>query len=253
MKIFLHGASGRIGRLILAEILRAEDLEIVGVYYIDSKLPEEYEKLKIEKIEDINKVDYDCLIDFSSAEACRNLIGILRHDPKPMVIGTTGLQESDISTIKKIAEVAPVFLAENFSFGVAILNSIISEYSKKLKEFDVEILEVHHKKKLDSPSGTAIGMAENAKKSLDRNSAFVYDRNKNPIKREDIGIQSIRGGDIVGKHTIMYFGDGEFLEFSHTALNRRLYSNGAIMAARFLKDKKPSLYDMKDMASETEE
>jgi 4-hydroxy-tetrahydrodipicolinate reductase len=192
----------------------------------------------------------DIVIDFSLPEACEALLEAAIKTPKPLVIGTTGLNVHQLNLLKQASESMPILYATNMSLGVALLNKLVYQASAALEGFDIEIVEMHHKHKKDAPSGTALTLAESAStaRGLDLNKVRVSGRDGNIGERskDEISVMALRGGDIVGRHTVGFYNDGEFIELNHTATSRNTFSKGAIRAGAWLADKKPGLYSISD-------
>ena len=167
-----------------------------------------------------------------------------------MVIGTTGLNEHQQNLIVTASEQAPILYATNMSLGVALLNKLVGIASSSLRDFDIEIVEMHHRYKKDAPSGTALTLADTAAKARDLNlsDVRVSGRNGNIGARtkDEISVMALRGGDIVGKHTVGFYNDGEFIELNHTATSRDTFAKGAIFAGKWLVNQKNNLYTIQD-------
>jgi 4-hydroxy-tetrahydrodipicolinate reductase len=192
----------------------------------------------------------DIVIDFSLPQACEMLLETAMKNPKPLVIGTTGLNTHQINLLKQASELMPVLYATNMSLGVALLNKLVYQASAALEGFDIEIVEMHHRHKKDAPSGTALTLSESAAagRNLDINKVRVSGRDGNIGQRtkDEIAVMALRGGDIVGRHTVGFYNDGEFLELNHTATSRNTFSKGALRAAAWLADKPAGLYSISD-------
>lgn len=188
----------------------------------------------------------DIIVDFSSPEVTNQLVEIAYKNNIPIVIATTGLSKKDIAMIKKYAEYIPIFQSANMSFDVALLKNILKNITVQLSDVDIEISETHHNQKKDSPSGTAKMLAEAINETLGYKKKIVYGRVKKR-KKNEIGISSIRGGNIVGEHTIQFFSNYETLEIKHTVYSRKVFVEGALKAVRFLIVKEPGLYNMDDL------
>ena len=191
----------------------------------------------------------DVLIDFTFHEATVEHLRQAVSAKKPMVIGTTGFTDDEIGTIGKLAPEIPCVQAPNMSMGVNLMFKVVEDMAKALGDgFDVEIMEAHHHHKKDAPSGTAVKLAQNLATALGRNleQVGVYERHGMIGERrpEEIGIQTIRGGDIVGEHTVLFAGVGERLELTHRAHSRDNFARGAVKAAMWIVNKPPGLYDM---------
>jgi len=183
-------------------------------------------------------------------EACEALLEEAIKTPKPLVIGTTGLNAHQLNLIKEASEIMPVLYATNMSLGVALLNKLVHQASAALEGFDIEIVEMHHRHKKDAPSGTALTLAESAAKGRNLNLDDVRvsgrDGNIGERSKDEIAVMALRGGDIVGRHTVGFYNDGEFIELNHTATSRNTFSKGALRAGKWLAEQKPGLYTISD-------
>ncbi|MDU5325660.1 4-hydroxy-tetrahydrodipicolinate reductase [Campylobacter ureolyticus] len=217
----------------------------------------EYENAKVVALFDKNSSNLedffkssDVVIDFSMPEGTKALLEFAKKNPKPLCIGTTGLSKDELNLMKEISKNMPILYATNMSLGVAVLNKLAFLASKALSEFDAEILEMHHRYKKDAPSGTALTLAKNVAKArnLDLDKVRVSGRDGiiGQRSKDEIAVMSLRGGDIVGRHTAGFYGNGEFIELNHTATSRATFANGAIKAAIWLSSQKNGLYDIND-------
>ncbi len=249
-KVGVFGATGRVGRLIIEDL--KEDSEIgLGAVFVRRELDFSIDpEVLVTKELDTFLNASDVVIDFSLPEACEALLEATLKNPKPLVIGTTGLNEHQLNLIKEVSNVAPVLYATNMSLGVALLNKLVYEASKALRDFDIEIVEMHHRYKKDAPSGTALTLANSAAKArdLDLDSVRVSGRDGNIGQRskDEIAVMALRGGDIVGRHTVGFYNDGEFIELNHTATSRHTFSKGAIKAAKWIVNQPNGLYGISD-------
>jgi len=196
--------------------------------------------------------DFDVLIDFSRPEASLNAISICKNYGKAMVIGTTGFSDNELEEIKKASTQIPIVFAPNMSVGVNLTLKLLETSAKVIgQNSSIEIIETHHRYKVDSPSGTALKMGEVVANALGRDLAkcAVYGREgiDEPRDLNTIGFSSIRGGDVVGDHTVIFFMDGERVEITHKASSRMIYANGAVRAANWLHNKPSGLYSMQDV------
>ncbi|MBT6232191.1 MAG: 4-hydroxy-tetrahydrodipicolinate reductase [Nitrosomonadales bacterium] len=261
INIIVVGASGKMGQAIIKEILESSDLHLVRAIDIKSsprighdagELFGVQSNIKISSDLSIDDLEADVLIDFTRPEASMNYIDFCLKNNLGYVLGTTGFSESEKNKISNAAKKIPICFAPNMSIGVNVLISLVEKATQSLhEEFDIEILEAHHKHKVDSPSGTAIRLGEEVAKASNRNlkDNAVYSREGIQKAREkgDIGFSVIRGGDIVGDHTVVFAGDGERIELTHKAGSRTTFSKGAIKAAKFLKKQTHGLFDMFDV------
>lgn len=261
MKICMAGACGRMGRRILEMAIMAEDASVGGAFdtpqNAGTRLEAGTESGKPQIITvgsdaaaEIAKSDV--LIDFTHASVCVNNARIAVESGKPAVIGTTGLSEADQAALKKLAEKMPIVYAPNMSVGVNLLFKLTSQVARALgPEYNCEIVEIHHNLKKDSPSGTAVRLAENAaaELGLDYSKDVAHGREGliGERPKRQIGMHALRGGDVVGEHVVHFIGPGERIELAHRSNTRDHYANGALTACRFALSAKPGLYDMQDV------
>lgn len=250
LKIGVFGASGRVGKLILEEIEKTQDLEIGAVFVrreLDFSLPEG--SFVTNDIAEFIQC-CDVIIDFTTPEATRILLQALLENPKPCVIGTTGLLQEDFTLINQASLNAPILYATNTSMGVAVLNKVVANVSKILNQADIEISEIHHRHKVDAPSGTALTLAQSCANARDvaLEDVMITDRKVAHKRKEgEISVVSLRGGDVAGRHTVGFYMNGEYLEFTHNATSRATFAKGAIVCARWLYDKSPRIYEIYDV------
>ena len=192
----------------------------------------------------------DVVIDFTIKEGAINLLNYARTDPKPLVIGTTGLGEDGANLLKLASAAMPILYATNMSLGVAVLNRLAALASKALREFDAEIVEQHHRHKKDAPSGTALTLGERvaAARGLNLKDVLVTGRDGlvGARSKDEIAILAVRGGDVVGRHTVGFYNEGEFIELNHTATSRATFAKGAIKAAIWVAGQQSGLYGIDD-------
>lgn len=250
VKVGVLGANGRVGRLIIDDLKLTDNISLSSVYVrnsLDFSIdPSVLVSTDIRSF--LNACDI--VIDFSLPEACESLLEAALETPKPIVIGTTGLNVHQLNLLKQASENMPILYATNMSLGVALLNKLVYQASAALEGFDIEIVEMHHKHKKDAPSGTALTLAESAAtgRSLELDKVRISGRDGNIGERskDEIAVMALRGGDIVGRHTVGFYNDGEFIELNHTATSRNTFSKGAIRAAAWLVDKNAGLYSISD-------
>lgn len=239
LKVGVFGATGRVGQLVI-DALRKESDAGVSVIYVRGQLDFSVDpSILITNDMKAFLSACDVVIDFSLPDACELLLEqALKAHPKPLVIGTTGLSDHQLNLMKQASEEMPILYATNMSLGVALLNQLVATASKALADFDIEVLEMHHRHKKDAPSGTALTLAEHAAhaRDLDLDKVRVSGRDGNIGERSDdeIAVMALRGGDIVGRHTVGFYNEGEFIELNHTATNRATFAKGAIRAAKWL-------------------
>ena len=250
IKVGVFGASGRVGKLLLENIKDEKEMSLSTVF-VRNSLDFSIDP-SVLVTSDMHSFLNACdiIIDFSLPDACESLLEEAIKTPKPLVIGTTGLSPHQLNLLKQASEIMPVLYATNMSLGIALLNKLVYQASSALEGFDIEIVEMHHRHKKDAPSGTALTLSESAAKArgLDINKVRVSGRDGNIGERtkDEISVMALRGGDIVGRHTVGFYNDGEFIELNHTATSRSTFSKGALRAAGWLADKKAGLYSISD-------
>ena len=247
LKIIINGISGKMGQEVYKEINSLSDCEVVcGV---DKNSDNRY----IPVYDDVKEIkeEADIIIDFSTPEGTLNILEYAKKKSIPVVIATTGFNSSQMDIIKNYSKSIPIFYSSNMSFEVNVMCEVVSSLAKKFNDSDIEIIETHHRNKVDSPSGTALMLANSINESLDNSKEYVYDRHCVRQRRNDkeIGIHSVRGGTVVGKHTVIFIGDNESFEITHNVESRNIFAKGAIKAAKYLVSQKNGLYNMKDLVS----
>lgn len=246
IKIILNGCSGKMGKMVIASASQFENIKIVAG--ID-KFKTELGFHIFDCPDDVN-VEYDVLLDFSRADALKGLLNLTEKTKKPLVICSTGFSKEDLDLIDEKSKTLPLFRSANMSLGINLINSLLKKVAPLLYgNYDIEIVEKHHNQKVDSPSGTAILLADTIKDSLEDETQYVYGRQGHK-KREtnEIGIHAIRGGSIVGDHDVIFAGTGEVIELTHKAISREVFAVGALKACEYMsKVSKPGLYNMDDV------
>ncbi|KPJ72111.1 hypothetical protein AMJ52_07430 [candidate division TA06 bacterium DG_78] len=250
IKIVLCGAGGRMGREIINVVRECDDIEIIagiespGNEFIGKTISD----ITIEV--DISKViqTADCVVDFTNHTATIENLKKVKNYKKPFVTGTTGFSQSEFNEIKKFSQTFPILIAPNMSMGVNHLYNLVKWTATKLADYDIEIVETHHRGKKDAPSGTAKAIARSISESKP-DTKFTYGREGTigERKRGEVCIHAIRGGDVAGEHRVVFLGEGEFIELRHYATSRRCFAFGALAAVRFVIDKPPGLYTMQDI------
>lgn len=246
IKVLINGCNGKMGQELAKEIKITQDIEVLcGVDRIDTgdnNFP------VFTNIEDINLTP-DVIIDFSVPESTFKILEFAKKNKIPTVIATTGLSEEQIQKLEELSKVFPIFRSANMSYEINLMAKLVAELAKKLNNSDIEIIETHHNRKIDSPSGTALILADSINKALDNKMNYEYDRHSKREKRTktEIGIHSIRGGNEVGKHSVIFFGNNESFEITHNVNSRAVFAAGAIKAAFFLVHKENGLYNMNDI------
>ncbi len=255
VRVAVAGAAGRMGRLIVKNVVEDEELELaqafdlreigkdagelagvgrVGVPITDAR--------KMEKV-----LDADVLVDFTVAEGAVENIRIASEKGVKLVVGTTGFTEEHWRKIEEFCKRVPAVISPNFSVGVNIFWKLVEIAAGFLRDYDIEILEMHHRFKKDAPSGTALKAAEIVKKVVgDRK--LVFGREGVCPREDEIGVLAIRGGDVVGEHTVFFIGMGERIEITHRAWSRQAFASGAIKAVKWIaKVDEPGIYGMNDV------
>jgi 4-hydroxy-tetrahydrodipicolinate reductase len=249
MKYGIVGATGRVGQILVNIIKNSEDS--LGAVMFEGTQTVEFEKdTVITNDAEVLLENCDVVIDFSAPLATQNVLEAALKNPKPLVIATTGLNDHQQNLIIEVSKKAPVLYATNMSLGVAVLNKLVSMVSEKLRDFDIEIVEQHHHFKVDAPSGTALTLAESCAKArgLKLKEVMVTGRSGHVGARskDEIGVFALRGGDVVGRHTVGFYNEGEFLELNHTATSRETFARGAVKVSKWLVNQQPGLYSIND-------
>lgn len=262
MKIAIAGVSGRMGRVLVEAVLNAADMKLVGaVSRANNSIVGQDaaaflgRHTGVNVTADINHalVDADCLIDFTRPQITMDYAAIARDKGVKLVIGTTGFDEAQKNILKEMSARIPIVLAPNTSVGVNLTFKLLELAGKLLQDrYDIEIFEAHHRHKVDAPSGTALRMGEilaSTALNAELAACATYTRSGHTGERpaRTIGFSTMRGGDIVGEHTVVFAGLGERIEISHQSSNRQSYAEGALQAARFLQQQSKGLFDMQDV------
>ncbi|GAB6068812.1 4-hydroxy-tetrahydrodipicolinate reductase [Methylothermus subterraneus] len=260
IRIAIAGAGGRMGRTLIQALTQTEDMRLTAAIARpdsaslgqDAGVLAGVGELGVPVQASLEGADFDVLIDFSQPQACQTLVAHCRNHGQRLVIGTTGLSDLDRAAIEAAAREIPIVLSPNMSVGVNLALKLLQTAAKVLgDEVDVEIIEAHHRHKRDAPSGTALRMGEVVAQALGRDlkTWAQYGRYGNTGERDrrTIGFASLRAGDIVGEHTVLFAGEGERLEITHKASSRMTFAKGALRAARWLTGQGPGLYDMQDV------
>ncbi len=252
MKVGILGSTGRVGSLLIDDLDIDEELSVGSVHVFD-ELKKALPKGTVVTNDMQTMLDAcDVAIDFSAPVATEDLLSVIvkAGAGKPLVIATTGFNEHQKNLLIEASKVVPILYATNMSLGVAVLNKLVALASKALAEFDCEIVEQHHRYKVDAPSGTALTLAEHAASArgleLDKVRISGRDGIIGARTKDEIAVMSLRGGDIVGRHTAGFYNDGEFIELNHTATSRNTFSKGAIKAAKWIVNQDAGLYSIND-------
>jgi len=238
-KIAITGSNGRMGQALIEAVKLNPNVSQGSI---------------LNRGDDINRVlkDFDVLIDFTRPEATLNVLSVCQSAGKAMVIGTTGFSDDALKVINQASSNIPIVFAPNMSVGVNLTLKLLETTAKVIgTDSNIEIVEAHHRHKVDSPSGTALKMGEVIANALGRDlsECAVYGREgtEEPRDRQTIGFSSIRGGDVVGEHTVTFFMEGERVEITHKASSRMTYANGAVKASQWLTNQPNGLYSMQDV------
>ncbi|RWA53307.1 4-hydroxy-tetrahydrodipicolinate reductase [Cupriavidus sp. UYMSc13B] len=261
MNIAIAGASGRMGRMLIEHVLNTEGVSLAGALDVPGSpalgqdaglLLGRQTGVAISSDVEAVLAGADCLIDFTRPEGTLAHVAAAKKLGVKMVIGTTGLDEAGKAALAEAARLIGIVYAANFSVGVNATFKLLEVAARLLSTgYDIEVIEAHHRFKVDAPSGTALKMGEVIADALGRDlkTCAVYAREGHTGERDpnSIGFATVRGGDIVGDHTVMFAGIGERIEISHKSSSRQSYADGAVRAARFLADKPNGLFDMQDV------
>ena len=248
VRVLLSGCSGRMGEMITSLAKEEQDIEIAAGVDVFTDVPRNYPVFA-----DFSACDVpvDVIIDFSSPKAFDAMTAYAKEKKVPAVVCTTGLSDAQTAKLKELSEDVAFLRSANMSLGINTLQKVLREAARILSPagFDIEIVEKHHNKKKDAPSGTALALAECVNEALEEKKDYVYDRSGRFEERRpsEIGISAVRGGNIVGEHEVIFAGTDEVITFKHTAYSRAVFGKGALAAARFLSAKTSGLYDMSDV------
>ncbi len=236
INVLINGCEGKMGKMLFKQIEASDKFNYIG------GIDKGYDITKIKTLPDV-------IIDFSTPIATLSILEFAVANNVPVVIATTGFSENENILIEEYSKVIPIFKSANMSYETNLMISLVSKIAKELHNSDIEIVEIHHNQKIDSPSGTALMLADSINNALDNSMHYEFDRHSKKVKRDksEIGIHSLRGGTEVGKHSVFFFGENESLEISHTVTSRAVFANGALKAAEFIIGKPAGLYNMNDL------
>ena len=248
VKIIMHGCNGAMGQVITKLAAEDKDAEITaGIDRVDNR----ENPYPVFTSCDACDVEADVIVDFSVAQAVDGVLAYALKRKMPLVLCTTGLSEKQLEDVKTASAQIPILRSANMSLGINTLMKLVQDAAKVLANagFDIEIVEKHHNKKLDAPSGTALALADSINEAMDERYHYKYDRSTERVRRDEneIGISAVRGGTIVGDHDVIVAGTDEVITFSHTAYSKAIFGKGALQAALFLAGKEPGMYDMQDV------
>jgi len=262
IKIAVCGAAGRMGQRIINSIIESEGAVLCGALERpghpsvgqDAAMQAGCGTSDIRITDSLNAVVAACdvLIDFTSPKVSLKNLEVCALHKKSIVIGSTGFTPEERALAAELSRDIPIVIAPNMSVGVNVCFKVLKDVAKILgDDFDVEIVELHHNKKKDSPSGTAVRMGEVVAEALGRDYNKVANYHREGIcgerTKEEIGMQTVRGGDIIGEHTVYFIGQGERIEVSHRAMTRDMFSRGSVRAAKWVVGQAPGIYDMQDV------
>ncbi len=252
IKVGIVGSTGRVGSLLIDDLKNDKEAVLSAIHVFDKLEKSIPENTVVTNSMKVLLENVDVVIDFSAPTATEELLTQIIEEGirKPLVIATTGFSKHQQNLLVEASKLVPILYSTNMSLGVAVLNKLVALASKTLADFDIEIVEQHHRYKVDSPSGTALTLAEHAARArdleLDKVRVSGRDGDIGARTKDEIGVMSLRGGDIVGRHTVGLYNDGEFIELHHTATARNTFSKGAIKVAKWLIGKEPNLYSIND-------
>ena len=238
INVLINGCNGKMGQVLLTQIQSNEKFNYIGGCDVE---------IDIHSVRQIP----DVIIDFSTPEATLSMLTYAEEKHIPVVIATTGFNDNQLEKINEYSKKLPIFKSANMSYETNLMISLVVKLAKELNNADIEIVETHHNKKVDAPSGTALMIADGINKARDNSMFYEYDRHskRGSRNKNEIGIHSLRGGTEVGKHTVFFFGDNESLEISHTVTSRAVFANGALKAAEFIINQPNGFYNMEDLIS----
>ncbi len=250
IKLILNGANGKMGQVITKLVSDMDDAVIVAGVDINDSIENSYPVYK-----DIFEIteNADVIIDFSHPSCLDALLEFAKDKKIPAVVCTTGLSDLQKQKIVQASNDVAMFFSANMSLGINLIIDLAKRAAKLLEgSFDIEIVEKHHRLKIDAPSGTALAIADEISGVLENAPAYMYDRHSQRKKRSntEIGLHSVRGGTIVGDHDVIFAGNDEVITLSHHAASKEVFAVGAVKAAIFLSGKKPGMYSMNDLVAE---
>lgn len=248
VKVILNGCLGKMGSVI-SNLVETKFPNVEIVAGIDNKSNSTRSYKVFKKIEDCD-ISYDVLLDFSRASALKGLVDFSKKTKKPLILCSTGYTPEDLNFIEEASKEIPIFRSANMSIGINLVNNLLKKISPVLYEnFDIELVERHHNQKVDSPSGTALLLAHTIQDSLKEETKLLYGR-EGISKREknEICVNTVRGGGIIGDHEVIFAGDGEVIEINHKAISRDVFAIGALKACEYMNGKTEARkYSMDDV------
>ncbi|MBP3360591.1 MAG: 4-hydroxy-tetrahydrodipicolinate reductase [Clostridia bacterium] len=249
IKIIMNGCNGKMGQVISRLVSEDDKCEIAAGFDINGEMKNNYPVFT-------DPFGYtgaaDVVIDFSHPDSLEGILDYCKSRKLPIIVCTTGLSNVQKNIMEAAAGEIPVFFSANMSLGINLLISLAKQAARLLGDsFDIEIEERHHNQKIDAPSGTALAIADGISEEMPGGAEYVYDRHTSRRKRKktEIGIHAIRGGTIVGDHTVIFAGNDEVIELKHSAASKEVFAAGAIKAAKFMAGKEPGMYNMNHLIS----
>ncbi len=247
VRVIMHGAGGYMGAVVTEFAAKDAEVEIVAGVDVRTEVARPYPVFATLA----ECPEADAIIDFSTAKAVDGLLAYAVEKQVPLVLCTTGLSEEQLAKVEEAAKKVAVLRSANMSLGVNLLLKLLKEAASVLVPagFDAEIMEMHHRRKLDAPSGTAIALADSVNEGAGGDLKYVYDRSERRAARDpkEMGIVALRGGTVPGTHDVVFAGEDELIEFKHTAYSRSIFAKGAIQAAKYLAGKGAGMYSMADV------
>lgn len=246
IKVLINGCNGKMGQEVIKAIHDNEKFTVLNG--VDKEENPDYIFPVYTNINDI-KEKPDVIVDFSIPVATMQILEYAKNNKIPIVIATTGLTEEQKQKIKEYSKAIPIFQSANMSYDINLMKRIVAEVAKNLCGTDIEIIETHHNRKVDAPSGTALLLAESINEALGNSMEYNFNRfqNREKRKKNEIGFSSIRGGNIVGEHTVCFFGENDCLEITHKAYSRGLFAEGALKGAEYIVGKENGYYTMNEI------
>lgn len=248
IRVIMNGCNGKMGQTITGIVANEPDMEIVAG--VDAR-DDGHNAYPVYADLDDCKEEADCLIDFSTASAVDHMLDYCVEKKLPCVLCTTGLDKKQLQKVQEASKKTAILRSANMSMGINLLLKMLKEAASTLVPagFDIEVVEKHHRLKLDAPSGTALALADSMNEELGGEYEYVYDRSGRRQVRpaKEIGFSAVRGGTIVGCHDVIFAGEDEVITFSHTAYSKAVFAKGAVQAAKFLAGKPAGMYDMSDV------
>ena len=235
IRVLVNGSNGKMGQEVIKLISKSSEFYLFGGL----------DKCKKDNLND----KPDVIVDFSVPDASLAVLSYAKSIKIPIVIATTGFSNDNQKLINECSKNIPIFQSANMSFDINIMKNTVANLATLLTDDDIEIVETHHNSKLDSPSGTAMMLADSINRKSGNKYTYIFNRHENRQKRSknEIGFSSIRGGNIVGEHSVLFFSDDESLEVKHIAYSRAVYAKGALKAAKFIINKPAGFYTMNDL------